>query len=297
MSSTKKIVFLASLGVAAAVCGSVFYNEVIGNFDEVERRFMDSRQITGNNIFEKLKGQINFSFIVCGDPHVSKDNCGYFDRIDFSGAEKNACFVIVTGDLTQGGREGNFEKFAAMINDLRGAGIGCFPAIGNHDLYNSGWARYKKKIGPSAYTVIAGNCKFIFIDTAGGRVGKKQMQWLEKELSVNTRPVVFVVSHYPIYGGSHGMYHFPRNAEREEMISLFEKYNVDCVLEGHFHGFVHINKGGVDYVTSGGIGCGLLDNDTYHYLVFTVSGSHISYEKKNISVDAPPVYRKSEPVI
>jgi len=297
MSSTKRIVFLISLGVAAAVCGSVFYDEIFGNIDEVERRFMESRMIAGNNNYEKLNGITNFSFIVCGDPHASQDTCGYFDRLDFSADGRDSSFVVVTGDLTQGGKKVNFDEFADIMNGLRKSGISCFPAVGNHDLYNDGWEYYKKKIGPSSYVVTAGHCKFIFLDTASGRVGERQMRWLEQELAVNTRPVVFVVSHLPIYGGSHGIYHFPRNEEREKMLALFEKYNVNCVLEGHFHGFVHINEGGVDYITSGGIGCGLLDNDTYHYLVFTVSGNHVSYVKKNIPVDAPTNYRNAEPVI
>jgi len=106
-----------------------------------------------------------------------------------------------------------------------------------------------------------------------------------------------VVSHFPIYGGSHGIYHFPENEEREKMIELFEKYDVDCVLEGHFHGFVHLNEGGIDYITTGAVGSGLLDNDTYHYLVFTVSGTRVTYEKKNIPVHEPALYRESEPVI
>ncbi|GAI05673.1 unnamed protein product [marine sediment metagenome] len=123
------------------------------------------------------------------------------------------------------------------------------------------------------------------------------MYWLEEELSSNNRPITFVVSHYPIYGGKHGIYQFPRNEEREKLISLFEKYQVDYVLEGHYHGYVHIEENGVNYVTSGSIGCGPLDNDTYHYLVFTVSGNHVSYRKVDIPVDEQPIYRDNTQTI
>ena len=92
------------------------------------------------------------------------------------------------------------------------------------------------------------------------------MQWIQEQLRNNKQPLLFVISHMPIYGQAYGVYAFPETEEKQQLVQLFEKYDVDFVLQGHYHGFVDITNNNVRYVTSGSFSDGLLDSGERHFL-------------------------------
>ena len=238
-----------------------------------------------------LKGIYQFSFAFCGDPHMQAEGDGFFSELNEYIKANKAAFVIFGGDLTFLGKDAEYENFVKHASSLT---VPPYPAIGNHDLYNNGWSNYWKYLGPSAYSFYGGNAKFIVIDTATGDIGEKQMEWLTKELKGNRQPLLFVISHMPIYGGLQGKYEFPKTQERVELINLFEKYEVDFVLEGHYHGFVDITVNGVRYITSGSFNETLLDSGLRHFLFFRVYGPNVTVEKVIVGADIPIDYRATE---
>jgi 3',5'-cyclic AMP phosphodiesterase CpdA len=234
-----------------------------------------------------LKNAYEYQFAFAADPHMRATGDGCFPDLDRAIRDQRISFVVFGGDVTYLGAEEEYANFIEHVNALT---VPSYAALGNHDLYNSGWWYYWRHLGPSSYSFCGGNAKFVVIDSASGEIGEGQMEWIRKELRANTQPLLFVVSHMPIYGGAHDNYDFPRTEERTELIGLLEKYEVDYVLEGHYHSYVDITVNGVRYITSGSFSDGLLNAGDRHFLLFRVYGPNVSVEKVLVGADMPVQY-------
>ncbi len=252
----------------------------------VEERFGLSNSIK-SPYKDAIKGTYIYSFAFCGDPHMYSKGDGCFDDLDRAIKLKQIRFVMFGGDLTYLGEEAEYSNF---INHCDALTVPWYPALGNHDICNSGWAYYWKFLGPSVYSFCGGNGKFIVIDSAGGKIGTDQMEWIQDELQSNKQPLLFVISHMPIYGNSYGSYKFPETEEKQQLIALFEKYEVDFILQGHYHGFVDITNNGVRYITSGSFSDGLLDSGIRHFLLINVYGPQVTIEQVPVGEDIPVEY-------
>jgi len=238
-----------------------------------------------------LKNVYDYSFAFCGDPHMYAKGDGCFDDLDKAIKSMQIRFVIFGGDLTYLGEEAEYSNFINHTNTLTSP---CYPALGNHDIYNSGWEYYWRYLGPSTYSFDGGNAKFVVIDSASGEIGEAQMEWIAEQLRNNKQPLLFVISHMPIYGDSYGIYEFPEAQEKQQLIALFEKYEVDFVLQGHYHGFVDITNNGVRYITSGSFSDGLLDSGIRHFLLLNVYGPQVTIEQIPVGEDLPVQYMDGE---
>jgi len=240
---------------------------------------------------DTIKGTYMFNFAFCGDPHMYSEGDGCFDDLDRAIKLRQIRFVLFGGDLTYFGKEAEYSNF---INHCEALTVPWCPALGNHDIYNGGWAYYWRCMGPSVYSFDGGNAKFVVIDTASGKIGEAQMEWIRDELRNNKQPLLFVISHMPIYGDSYETYEFPDTPEKQQLIALFEKYEVDFVLQGHFHGYVDITKNGVRYITSGSFSEGLLDSGQRHFLLINVYGPQVTIEQVLVGQDIPVEYMDGE---
>jgi len=238
-----------------------------------------------------IRGTYVYSFAFCGDPHMYSKGDGCFDDLDKAIKLKQIRFVLFGGDLTSFGEESEYSNFMDHCDALT---VPWYPALGNHDLCNSGWAYYWKFLGPSVYSFYGGNTKFVVIDSASGKIGLNQMEWIQEQLRSNKQPLLFVISHMPIYGNLYGNYKFPETDEKQQLIALFEKYQVDIVLQGHWHGFVDITNNGVRYVTSGSFSDGLLDSGIRHFLLINVYGPEVTVEQIPVGKDIPVEYTDGE---
>jgi hypothetical protein len=256
----------------------------------VEERFGLSSSIK-SPYKDAIKGTYVYSFAFCGDPHMYSKGDGCFEDLDREIKLRKIRFVIFGGDLTYLGEEAEYSNFIDHISALTSPS---YPALGNHDIYNGGWLYYWRYLGPSAYSFTGGNAKFVVIDSASGSIGEAQMQWIQDQLRNNKQPLLFVISHMPIYGQSYGVYEFPETEEKQQLIRLFEKYEVDFVLQGHYHGFVDITNNGVRYVTSGSFSDGLLDSGQRHFLLFNVNGPVVTIEQMLVGKDIPVQYLDGE---
>jgi len=265
------------------------------SYGETDESTVDERFGLSNSIKspykDAIKGTYIFSFAFCGDPHMYAKGDGCFDDLDRAIKLKQIRFVIFGGDLTYLGEEAEYSNFIDHINALTSPS---YPALGNHDIYNGGWLYYWRYLGPSAYSFNGGNAKFVVIDSASGRIGEAQMEWIQDQLRNNKQPLLFVVSHMPIYGDSYGVYEFPETEEKQQLIELFEKYEVDFVLQGHFHGFVDITNNGVRYITSGSFSDGLLDSGIRHFLLIKIYGPEVTIEQVPVGEDIPVKYMDGE---
>ncbi|MBF0252730.1 MAG: metallophosphoesterase [Candidatus Omnitrophica bacterium] len=258
--------------------------------DDVTARFKLSRSMKSSytNI---LQGSYDYNFAFCSDPHLTSEGDSVFPELDaFIRANKTG-FVVFGGDLTFLGLEAEYDNFITNANKLT---VPVYPAIGNHDLYNNGWNVYYRKLGPSVYSFYGGNAKFVVIDSADSEIGDLQMDWIRKELKENQQPLLFVISHVPMYGGN-SLSLFPQNKEKEELVALFEKYEVDIVFQGHYHGFADVTVNNVRYITCGSFSETLLDSGFRQFISVKVYGPEIKIEEVIVGKDLPIQYKN--PVI
>jgi len=270
--------------------GLLLLGQVDSDETTVDKRFGLSSSIK-SPYKNTLKGVYEYSFAFCADPHMREDGDGCFSDLDKAIRADRINFVIFGGDLTYLGQENEYGNFLDHVNALT---VPSYMALGNHDLYNGGWSYYWRFFGPSVYSFYGGNAKFVVIDSAGNEIGEQQMEWIREKLKTNKQPLLFVISHMPIYGGEHDGYDFPKGEERTELIELFEKYGVDYVLEGHYHSYVDITVNGVRYITSGSFSDGLLNSGDRHFLLFRVYGPEVSIKKTLVGLDYPVQYMDGE---
>ncbi len=133
-----------------------------------------------------------------------------------------------------------------------------YPVVGNHDITHNGWALYTSIFHSSFYefTVKIGNTDiydhFIFLDTANGTLGEKQISLIEKGILNSDKPIrnTFVFSHTNLFRPSSNQ--FASTFPREEMYYLFNKFeqwNTTIMFCGHVHKWDDRTFGHVHYLT------------------------------------------------
>lgn len=206
-----------------------------------------------------------FRFLIASDLHFGLDSgpreaaLEAFRRL---AADSGADFILFGGDYADKGRESEFQAFRAYADSLRagaashlgaGAALPWFAAIGNHDLYNSGWRYFKKYLGPSRLRLSAGSMSVYIVDTASGTLGEGQLEELGSRLSSDTSPKL-VLSHYPVHGSAgYGYYRITDTRERAQLLDLFNARGVRLLACGHWHHPLRTSCGSFDECVTGSL--------------------------------------------
>ncbi|MBO7122614.1 MAG: metallophosphoesterase [Treponema sp.] len=199
-----------------------------------------------------------YSFIVLTDSHFGDSKHERRDQnfllvfttlLQTADPALRPSFIVNLGDSMDGGHESEADSFNATAavwietakKELGVSDYKVYSILGNHDLYNSGWEVWRRKIYPYTsyytFTLNAGgpyNFDFWFLDTGNGTLGANQIEDLENNLKKSARPKI-VFMHYPVYAG--GIFYFALDdvQERSILISDFAANNVKYVFEGHKH--------------------------------------------------------------
>ena len=187
---------------AGAGCDPGEFFDYLTNQEDsrVNDRFHESRSGHAKPLTFPTASSNQFSFLWVSDMHIAS---GKSDNIDTLGAyakDYNPAFVLHSGDCADHGYGEEFQKW----NERVGQYLPCpmFTALGNHDIYNDGWDKFKKYIGPSVFNFTYAESEFIFLDLAAGTLGEDQMDWLEQTLKIKGHSSRFVFGHFPIYDGA-----------------------------------------------------------------------------------------------
>ncbi len=217
-------------------------------------------------------GTDSFTFMVIGDTHVGSAVGETLNQYAGIANTRGDAFVLVSGDLTEGGSDGEFAQFKQVLSNNS---MQWRAAIGNHDIYFDGWSRYRNQIGRSIYSFNADNVHFVMLDTANGVMGKTQMEWFENDLRNNTRAHKVVVTHFPPWNGNFSsIYRMSSEEEAAIFKDICYRYNVDLVLSGHYHGFESIDIGRTKYIVTGGANGRLDLGQKSNYVRVTVNGNN-----------------------
>lgn len=250
----------------------------------------------------------SYSFAVIGDtearPHVN-------DRVAKMVWDERPNFVVVVGDLTDGGKkdhkfEWNYEYFQGIGQLASRVPVFPVPGNGEDDLY--WYAKYHSL--PSSegfYSFRYGNAEFFMLNSNKPEdfsPGGIQYQWLEENLKQSTAKWKFVAHHHAPYSADDDDYGDSWKGSSNlgdpairKIVPLYEKYHVDMVFFGHLHTYQRTlpirdgkvsNNNGVIYVQGGGGGGNLEDFAPsrawfsaktfrgHHYFIITVNDGELN---------------------
>jgi 3',5'-cyclic AMP phosphodiesterase CpdA len=159
-------------------------------------------------------------------------------------------FVLMMGDnLYKGESAADYKtKFENIYKRLLDDKIKFYATLGNHDESNQRFYDYFNMNGNEYYRFKKGNVAFYSLNS--NYMDKKQIKWLEDELSKDTSEWKIAFFHHPPYssGGKHGS----DTKLREVVEPIFLKYGVNVVLAGHEHFYERIKpQKGIYYFISG----------------------------------------------
>ena len=216
----------------------------------------------------------NFTFAVVGD---SRDNPDMFRQILNEIGTSDPLFIINLGDMVNSGTREEYDELTGLMK-LAPAPI--FTVPGNHDIKNGGMEYYSQTFGTYYHSFDVGTTHFILLDNAKGYVNKEQMEWLRQDLGQSNGALNLVFMHMPPFdprpGNNHAMADYD-NAQ--ELVSLFEQFQVDTVFSAHIHSYFEETRNGVHYVITGGGGAPLVeDAPGYHYVLTNISRGNVTTE-------------------
>jgi len=194
----------------------------------------------------------------------------------------DAAFIVHNGDLTEdpkdmGAWDSFFREAAPWLSS-----VPLMPVTGNHDevdgdaepfvsLFHVPDNGAPESIEGTTYYFDYDDARFIMLNTESNIKG--QTKWLEDVLEKNTRKWVIVSLHRGPYGGN-------QNKNIGDWVELFDRYEVDLVLQGHNHEYARsyplrdgkIAPGNDSYV---------LDRAGTVYVVTNAAGQKLNEKKKD----------------
>jgi len=159
-------------------------------------------------------------------------------------------FAVLVGDNMYGSEKAADykKKFEDVYKPLLDQGVKFYASLGNHDESNQRFYEHFNMNGEEYYRFKKGNVSFYALNS--NYMDKKQLGWLEDQLSKDTSEWKVAFFHHPPYssGGKHGS-----EVELREVVEpLFVKYGVNIVLAGHEHFYERIKpQKGIYYFISG----------------------------------------------
>lgn len=218
-------------------------------------------------------------------------------------------FVLMMGDNLYGGEAPkDFEKkFSEPYKALLENKVKFYASLGNHD--QSLQVNYENfnMNGKEYYRFKKGNVAFYALNS--NYMDKKQVEWLESELSKDTSEWKVCFFHHPPYSSAKA--HGSDPQLREVVEPIFIKYGVNVVLTGHDHVYERIKpQKGIYYFVSGGGGklrtgdvndASPLTANSYdrdlHFMLFEVAGDQMYFQaisRTGETIDSGVIARKKQ---
>ena len=221
-----------------------------------------------------------FRFALFTDLHISISN--KTPAIDLQSVvnEVNSSvgldFVIVSGDVSENGDSLSLREAKTILDKLK---IPYYITAGNHETKwsESGATDFAKIFGNDKFSFIHKGFEFIgfttgpIIKMGDGHIAPQDIDWVKSELSKTVSKIpVFVITHYPLQTGDVDNWY--------EMTDIIRKFNVQAVLNGHYHRNMILNYDGIPGIVNRTT---LRDKDSVGgYSIYSISDSIHVYEKK-----------------
>jgi 3',5'-cyclic AMP phosphodiesterase CpdA len=263
MITRTKAGFALAVGGLALALGGLVLALGLSACSYIDLNFFGRDDAVGERVAETLGQPVDlgiakgapYSFLVAADLHIGAANApsqAVLDAFASFVAARDDSFVLFLGDQANMGLADEYAAFASFADGLKnqsGKSLPWFAAVGNHDLYNDGWANFLTAVYAtghgSSYSILdAGDFQVYLLDTGNATLGRAQYEELVADMGADQRPKI-VISHYAIYGSADLSYYRLANArERALLLDLFASSQVKLVLAGHWHFPVYHNYEG-----------------------------------------------------
>ena len=243
-----------------------------------------------------------FSFVVLGDNRAGDPACdAVYQKVIAQALARKPDFIVNTGDqIDKPGNLEHWKRFRELSQDVT---VPYFLTVGNHDAHvdvAGSEETYKEQVDLPGkelyYSFVAGNALFVVLDSylkgEDRRITGEQYAWLEQVLAASKQRHTFIVVHHPLFpekgkGKHHGNSLDRHPGDRDRLHTLFRKYGVTMVFNGHEHLYLRKDVDGIPYVTAGGGGAPLYADDLnggfFHYIYLTVDGGKVSGEVVDVT--------------
>lgn len=300
----KKLTYIILIVASLLLVSSCNRLDVLGmvvNRSDTEERvsdWLDWNAQNGMPVIEDVPDE--YCFYSCSDSHYSErdsilpqgGNDRLYQYITVMRNDPNAIFAIHAGDMVNESGEAGFR----MTNDAlrynettQVTNKPCFLVIGNHDVYFDCAQYFKQYFHTSTYAVTVktrggDQDLFLFLDSGNGTHGRRQLDWLEEQLSHRTSyRYCFVISHNWLFRTTYNYTTTPAanlpEDEQYAFMDLMSNNAVDMVIMGHFHYRDSKTFGGVKYVMTDNLN---ESKETASYLVVRCADK-ITYEYRLLS--------------
>jgi len=275
--------------------GDYIYNANLNGLDPDTRYFF----IYGNN--EEWSGERSFETAPVERSHIriiaggdSRTNHDVRDKISLIMSRYNPDLVLHSGDFVEDGLKRDLWMDFLNHTDVywvtnKGLTIPIIPAIGNHDTGGENYRSLFALPGDELwYSLDYGPDIHIIVLSTESDVDEldKQTEWLKSDLEGHSNyPWILVMFHRNVLRNHHREWLYAYH----NWVPLFDKYEVDVVINGHSHNYMRskpINwtrsqiqaqdsyKEGIMYLVSGGWGAPLYESVQGWWVANTTKKNH-----------------------
>ena len=210
------------------------------------------------------------------DCHIVEPGTLFADRVDSAAGLRAAVesinalelqpdIVLATGDLVNDGTSAQYDRFDALIADLRAPLV---PLPGNHDDRRELRRRHPDALPtggddtPIDHVLDSGEVRVVCLDTTipgrhDGRLTEPQLAWLDATLSAAPdRPTIVAQHHPPLPSGMAWMDRYCSfDGCDAEAVVIGRHPQVAAVVSGHLHRALHARFAGTISITCPSTAC------------------------------------------
>jgi hypothetical protein len=244
---------------------------------------------------EPIPATTPFRFAVIGDNRGYEDASArpiflaVLERLKTSDVH----LLLNTGDLIEGypslGENALRRQWRSYLDTVARLERPVFQAPGNHDLFDATSARlWREYVGAPYFAFDHGAARFIVLDTETepGRIGERQLEWLEGQLEGAGDKHVFVALHRPLFPISahigSSLDAIPEERDRLHRVFARHRRAIKGVFAGHEHLYNYEERDGVPYHIVAGAGADLYVppelGGFHHFVLVEVAPHHVSVQ-------------------
>lgn len=287
----KLLFYLCLLIVILLVGYKTYLNLFMQDFNSLH-----STQV--ERIHERVKPGEAVDFAVVGNINNS---IGIFEeriipQLNNSGLD----FMVSAGNAVSGGGE---DKYRALYGTLNHLEIPYLLTFGAHEYDNFGSFRFYDHFGPHFYSIRTGNVRLIFLDSTGKTPWRWQIRWLNDMLTQDTSNArILFIGHPPLEPRQNPLFdqdddYLQPPEFREALLREIDAHGIDMVFSSNVSLFSEQEREGTRFITTGGAGGLVLNNETsfYHYVRVNVTADgDVSYGLEKLEVGQHPVWKTLE---
>ncbi len=209
-------------------------------------------------------------------------------------------FMVSAGNAVSGGGE---DKYRALYGSLSHLEIPYLLTFGAHEYEDFGSFRFYDHFGPHFFSILAGNSRLIFLDSTGKTPWQWQIRWLNDLLSQDSSKArILFLGHPPVEPDQNAPFdqrddYLQPPEFRRALMQEIQRHGIDLVFSANLSLYSETVEGGTTFITTGGAGGLVLNNDTsfYHFVrVKVAADGTVSHTLEPLEVGQHPVLKQLE---